>query len=146
VKVFNRRARRDYHLLEKVEAGVSLTGPEVKSVREGKIRLEEAFVRIRKGEAWLFNAQVHPYRFADTKDFDRSRPRRLLLHKKEILSLEQKIKKKRLTIVPVSCYTRGRRVKLEIALARGKKKYEKRQALKKKDIEREIERQTRGKI
>ena len=145
MKVINRRARRDYELLEKLEAGISLSGPEVKSVKEGKIRLEEAFVRIRDGEAWLYNARIHPYRFADTKELDASRPRRLLLHKKEILALSQKIKQKRLTIVPVACYTRGRTVKLEIALARGKKKYEKRQALKKKDIEREIEQELRGK-
>lgn len=144
MKILNRRARHDYQLLEKIEAGISLAGPEVKSVREGKISLDEAFVRIKDGQAYLLNAHIHPYRFADIKDLDPRRTRKLLLHKKEILALEQKIKQKKLTIVPTACYTKGRRLKLEIALARGKKKYEKREAIKRRDVEREIERELTG--
>lgn len=144
MKVLNRRARHDYQLLEKIEAGISLAGPEVKSVREGKISLDEAFVRIKDGQAYLLNAHIHPYRFADIKNLDPRRTRKLLLHKKEILALEQKIKQKKLTIVPTACYTKGRRLKLEIALARGKKKYEKREAKRRKDLERETEQELKA--
>lgn len=145
MKVFNRRARRDYQLLEKVEAGISLLGPEVKSVGEGKISLNEAFVKIMGGEAYLFNAHIHPYRFADTSNLDPRRTRKLLLHRKEIQSLEQKMKQKNLTIVPVACYTKHRRVKLELALARSKKQFEKREAKRRKDIQREVERELKEK-
>lgn len=141
MKVINRRARYDYELLEKFEAGIALTGPEVKSAKGGKISLEEGFVRLRDNEAWLFNAHIHPYPFADNRDYDPRRARKLLLRKKELLKLEQKTKGKGLTIVPVSCYTKGNLVKLKIALARGKKKYEKREVKKKRDIEREIARE-----
>lgn len=145
MKVFNRRVRRDYQLLEKFEAGISLLGPEVKSIKEGKISLDEAFVRIISGEAYLLNAHIHPYRFADTANLDPKRTRKLLLHQREIQSLEQKMKQKKLTIVPVACYTTNRRrVKLELALARSKKQFEKREAKRKKDIQREVEKELKG--
>lgn len=138
-KIINRRARYDYHLLEKFEAGVALTGAEVKSVKAGKMSLSESFVKIIDGEAWLLNAYINPYPFADNRDYDSRRTRKLLLHKNELLKLTQQTKEKGLTIVPVSCYTKGRQIKLEIALARGKKKADKREAKRKKAIEREIE-------
>ena len=138
-KVVNRRARYDYHLLEKFEAGVALTGAEVKSVKAGKMSLSESFARIIGGEAWLLNGYINPYPFADNRDYDPRRSRKLLLHKNELLKLTQQTKEKGLTIVPVSCYTKGRKIKLEIALARGKKKHDKREAKKRKAIEREIE-------
>lgn len=141
MRIINRRARYDYHLLEKFEAGIALIGPEVKSVRAGKMKLTESFVRIRDGEVWLHNAYINPYPFARQEGYDSARTRKLLLHKKEILALEQKIKQKKLTLVPVSCYTKGRNIKLEIALAKGKKKYEKREAKKRRDVEREVERE-----
>ncbi|PJE67210.1 SsrA-binding protein [Candidatus Shapirobacteria bacterium CG10_big_fil_rev_8_21_14_0_10_40_9] len=144
MKVLNRRASHDYQLLEKFEAGIALSGPEVKSVREGKISLEGSFARIAGGEAWLFNCHIHPYRFADTRDLDPSRSRKILLHKKEIISLESKMRQKRLTLVPLACYTKGRLIKLELALGRGKKEYEKKEAKKRRDIEREVERQLAG--
>lgn len=137
-RIINRRVRYDYNLLEKFEAGIALIGPEVKSVKAGKMSLQESFIRIRNSEAWLFNAYINPYPYADTRDYDPRRTRKLLLHKKELLKLEQKTKEKGLTIVPVSCYTKGRQIKLEIALAKGKKKYEKKEAKKRKDIEREV--------
>lgn len=140
MRVFNRRAKRDFEIFEKVEAGIQLTGNEVKSVREGRIHLEEAFVRIKDGQAWVFNATIHPYRFGKN-NLEVGRPRKLLLHRSEILSLEQKTKQKRLTLVPIACYTKARRIKLEIGLVRGKREFEKKQALKKKDISREIERE-----
>lgn len=138
-KVVNRRARYDYYLLEKFEAGVALTGAEVKSVKAGKMSLSESFVKIIDGEAWLLNTYINPYPFADNRDYDPRRSRKLLLHKNELLKLTQQTKEKGLTIVPVSCYTKGRKIKLEIALGRGKKKADKREAKRRKAIEREIQ-------
>jgi len=137
-KIVNRRVNYDYQLLEKFEAGIVLTGPEVKSVKNGHLNLEEAFCQVKNGEIWLFNAHIHPYKFADTRSYNPRRPRKLLLHKSEILKLAQKTFQKGLTIVPFSCYTKGNKIKLEIALAKGKKKYEKREVIKKRDLEREI--------
>lgn len=144
MKIVNKRARYEYELFEKFEAGIALIGPEVKSIREGKISLDDSFARVRDGEVWLFNCHIHPYRFADIKDQDPTRPRKILLHKKEITSLESKMKQKRLTMVPLACYTRGRRIKLELALGRGKREFEKRGAKKKRDIELELERELAG--
>lgn len=144
-KIINRRARYDYHLLEKFEAGIVLAGAEVKSVKAGKMNLSESFVRIIGGEAWLLNAYINPYSFADNQDYDPKRSRKLLLHKNELLKLIQQTKEKKLTIVPVSCYTKGRKIKLEIVLARGKKRYDKRETKKRKAIEREIEQTLKNK-
>jgi len=138
-KIINRRANYDYQLLEKFEAGIALTGAEVKSVKAGHMKLEEAFVQIRDNEAWLVNAHIHPYAFADNRDYDSRRSRKLLLHKNELLKIAQQVAQHGLTIVPIACYNKHNRVKLEIALAKGKKKYEKREALKRKDIQREVE-------
>jgi SsrA-binding protein len=144
MKVINRKARFDYELLEKFEAGIALTGPEVKSAKEGKLSLEDSFVRIRNGEAWLHNAHIHPYRFADNEDYDPRRPRKLLLRRGELLKLAQKTHERGLTIVPVSCYTKGHLVKLKIALARGRKRYEKRLKIREREAEREIERELKN--
>lgn len=145
MKVVNRKARYNYDFIEKVEAGIVLKGQEVKSVKEGRMSLEGAFVRIKDGEAILVNANVPPYRFADTHDYEPTRERKLLLHKKEILSLQKKMEGRNLTLVPVSCYTIRGKIKIRIALARGKKRWEKREAKKRKDIEREVERILREK-
>jgi SsrA-binding protein len=138
MRIINRRAPYDYQLLEKFEAGIVLNGPEVKSVKAGHLHLEEAFCQVKNGELWLFNAHIHPYKFADNQNYDPRRARKLLLHKNEILKLFQYSSQKGLTIVPISCYTKGNQIKLEIALAKGKKKYEKREAIKKRDLEREM--------
>lgn len=138
MRIINRRASYEYQILDKFETGIVLAGPEVRSVRQGNLKLEEAFVRIKDGQAWLINAHIHPFAFADNRDFDPRRSRKLLLHKNELLKLEQKIREKNLTLVPLSCYIKHNRLKLEIALAKGKKKYEKREAIKKRDLEREI--------
>ena len=145
MKITNRRAYHDYHILEKLEAGIHLTGPEVKSVKGGHMSLGGAFVKIVGSEAYLVNAQIHPYPFARLENYDSGRTRKLLLHKKEIIALKSKIQSG-LTLVPLSCYTKQGLVKLEIALARSKKKYEKKEALKKRDLERELEEELRGKI
>ena len=141
MKVFNRKAKFEYQLFEKFEAGIALNGAEVKSVKEGKISLDDSFARIKDGQVWLFNCHIHPYRFADTRELDPTRPRKILLHKKEIVSLESKMRQKRLTLVPLSCYTKGRLIKIELVLGRGKKEFEKKEVKKRQDLEREIERE-----
>lgn len=145
MKVFNRSARYNYYLLEKFEAGIVLTGAEVKSIRENKIKLDKSFIHLTADGAYLVNAVVAPYRFAVSRDYHSQRTRRLLLHKKEILSLAKKMEGKNLTLVPVSCYTKKGMIKLQIALARGKKKWDKREAIKRKDQDRELERELRPK-
>ncbi|MDO8551423.1 MAG: SsrA-binding protein SmpB [bacterium] len=139
MKIYNRRARHNYEILEKVEAGISLLGFEARSVREGGINIDEAYVRFKNGEAYLINAYVNPHRFASPENFDPRRDRKLLLHRKELLNLEGKMKQKKLTLVPVAVYNKGHLVKLEVALARGKKQYEHREAIKRRDLERDIE-------
>jgi len=148
MKITYRRVYHDYHILEKLEAGIHLTGPEVKSVKGGHMSLEGAFVKIVGSEAYLVNAQIHPYPHArpPAGGYDPRRTRKLLLHKKEIIALKSRTQQGSLTLVPLSCYTKQGLVKLEIALARGKKKYEKRDALKRQDLERELEEELRGKV
>ncbi len=138
----NRKAKRDYQLEEFFEAGIVLQGTEIKSVRAGKVSLNEAFVRIDKNlEAWLVDAYIAPYDHAGWGNHDPRRPRKLLLHKKEILELWNKTRARGMTIVPTRMYIKDGRAKVEIALARGKKKYDKRQELARKEAEREIRRQ-----
>lgn len=137
MRILNRRARYDYQLFERIEAGISLTGPEVKSIKAGKASLAESFIRIKDGQAYLLNAHVHPYEFAEKRDYDPRRTRRLLLHKGEILALASKMQAKNLNLVPVSWYTKKGKIKLEIALAKSKRKFEKKKAIRQRDLERE---------
>lgn len=146
MKIVNKKLNLNYQVVNKIEAGIALTGAEVKSLMAGKASLDEAYVKIIDGEAFLINAHIHPYEFADSRTTDPKRTRKLLLHKKEILSLENKIKQKNLVLVPVSWYNKGQQIKLEIALAKGKKKWEKKEALKKADIERETLSELKSKI
>lgn len=137
----NRKARSNYEFLEKYETGIELLGTEVKSVREGTMSLEGAFVIVRGGEAFLINANIPPYQPKNApKDYDPLRNRKLLLTKKEIAELGGSEKNKSLTIVPISVYNKNRKIKVEIALVKGKKKFDKRETLKKRDTEREIRR------
>lgn len=147
MKILNRKAHRDYQILEKLEAGIVLTGAEIKSLRNSRANLDEAQVRIRNQEAWVVNFYIHPYqagqeKFASSTD---RRDRKLLLHRPQIRSLIGKLKGQNLTLVPISCYIARNVAKLEIAVARGKRKYEKREAIKKKDMARETAREMRGK-
>jgi SsrA-binding protein len=138
----NRKARFNYEFLEKYETGIELLGTEVKSVRGGQMSLEGAFVIIRGGEAFLINANIPPYQAKNApKDYDPLRNRKLLLTKKEIAELAGSEKNKSLTIVPISVYNKGRKIKVEIALVKGKKKFDKREILKKRDTDREIRRE-----
>ncbi|MES2416504.1 MAG: SsrA-binding protein SmpB [Patescibacteria group bacterium] len=137
----NRKARFDYEILEKFEAGIELLGTEVKSVRGGRMSLEGAFVIVRGGEAFIINAQIPPYQIANApKDYDPLRNRKLLLTKKEITELAGNDKNKSLTIVPISVYNKNRKIKVEIALVKGKKKHDKRETTKKRETDREIRR------
>ncbi len=145
MKVFNRKARYNYEFLEHVEVGVVLLGSEVKSVRQGHITLDDAFVRIDPNlEVWLINCHIHPYKFADNSGYDPKRSRKLLLHKKEILALLKKMEGKNLTVVPIACYTIGQKIKLELALARGKKLWEKKNKIKQRDLDIDTERTMKG--
>ena len=137
----NRKARFNYEILEKYEAGIELLGTEVKSVRGGQMSLEGAFVIARGGEAYLINANIPPYQPKNApRDYDPLRNRKLLLTKKEIAALAGSEKNKSLTIVPISVYNKSKKIKVEIALVKGKKKFDKRETIKKRDIDREIRR------
>jgi SsrA-binding protein len=136
----NRKAKFEYFLIEHFEAGLSLQGSEIKSVRSGQISLAEAFVRIDKGEAWLVDAHIAPYEAANRLNHDPVRPRRLLLHRREIREIFQSVQQKGMTVIPVKVYLKGGRAKLEIALAKGKKLYDKREEIAKRDMERDQER------
>ena len=136
----NRKARHNYFLEDTYEAGISLKGSEIKSIRAGQISIKEAYIRTDGIEAWLVNAHIAPYQAASLFNHDPRRRRKLLLHRREILRLDAKIKQRGYTVVPTRMYLKKGRAKVEIALARGKRKYDKRRELAEKDAAREIER------
>lgn len=146
MKIVNKEALFEYEILEKLEAGIKLIGPEVKSVKGGHVSLKGSFVRIIGSEAYLVNAQIYPYPFANVENYDPRRTRKLLLNKKETLYLKGKTDGAALTLAPLTLYLSHGLVKLEIGLARGKKQYEKRDTLKKRAEKRELERFYRGKV
>jgi SsrA-binding protein len=137
----NRKARFEYFLLEHYEAGLSLQGSEIKSIRAGQVSLAEAYVRVEECQAWLMEAHIPPYVQANRYNHDPKRPRRLLLHRKELHELWDAVRQKGVTIVPTRIYLKEGRAKLEIAIAKGKKLHDKRQAIAQREAEREIERQ-----
>ncbi len=136
----NKKARHDYFLEETYECGISLHGTEVKSMRMGKCSIKEAFVHIENREVIIYGMHISPYEKGNLFNRDPLRPKKLLMHKREILKLQGKIKEKGYTIVPVQVYLKGSLVKVQIALAKGKKLYDKRQDIAKKDQRREAER------
>jgi SsrA-binding protein len=146
MNIRNVKAFHDYEIVERFEAGIQLTGSEVKSLKGGHAQLTGAFVKIVGMEAYLVNAQIFPFIYARPEGYDPRRTRKLLLHKKELLSLKSKLEGANLTLIPLSWYTKGPLVKLEIGLARGKKQYEKREAKRREDQKRELERDFRGKV
>ncbi len=146
MKIFNKKATFEYEILERFEAGVALTGAEVKSIKGGHAQLTGSFVRIIGSEAYVVNAQVYPYTYARPEGYDPKRTRKLLLHKAELIRLKSKLEGANLTLIPLSWYTKGPLVKLEIGLARGKKQYEKREAKRREDQKIELEREFRGKV
>ncbi|MEK7176002.1 MAG: SsrA-binding protein SmpB [Patescibacteria group bacterium] len=140
-QIKNRKAFFDYEILKRFTAGIELLGLEVKSIRAGKINLRDAFIAVRGSEAYLVNADVPAYQPKNApQEYDALRPRKLLLSKEEIAELSEAEGTKGLTIVPLSVYNKGRFLKLDLAIARGKKKFDKRQAIKKRDVERELKR------
>ena len=141
----NRKAKFEYFLEENFEAGISLKGSEIKSIRAGHISIKEAYIRVTEREAWLMDAHISPYVEANRFNHEPRRPRQLLLHKREIRKLRNAVQRKGLTIIPTKVYLKNGRAKIEIALARGKKIRDKRQMLKKKQTDRDMRREMRQK-
>lgn len=140
----NRKARRDYDILESIEAGMALRGTEVKSLREGKVNLKDSYAMVRSGEVFLVNAHISPYSHGNVQNHEPLRDRKLLLHKAEIKRLTGKTQEKGLTLIPLKVYFERGRAKVELALARGKREYDKRETIKRRDLQREIERELKG--
>jgi len=142
----NRKAKFEYFLQERYEAGLSLKGSEIKSIRAGQVSLMESYIQVDGRNAWLIGAHISPYDPASRENHDPKRNRRLLLNKQEIKEINNGIKLKGLTVVPVQMYLKNGRAKLEIALAKGKKLYDKRNSIAKQDLEREILRDTKKRL
>lgn len=142
----NRKAYHDYFIQETYEAGISLLGTEVKSLREGKVNLKDSYVIVKNNEAFLLNCHISPYSHGNIQNHDPLRTRKLLLHKREINRLWGALSQKGLTIIPLKVYFKKGKAKVEIGLAKGKRKYEKRESIRKKEARREIERYLRKKI
>jgi SsrA-binding protein len=137
----NRKAGFEYFLFERFEAGLALKGSEIKSIRSGQISLAESYIRVDENQAWLIEAHIAPYVQANRFNHEPKRPRRLLLHRKEIRTMWDAVRQKGVTIVPIRVYLKDGRAKLEIAIAKGKKLHDKREAIAKRDAEREMDRE-----
>lgn len=142
----NRKAKHDYLLLEKFEAGIVLVGTEVKSLRAGRVNLKDSYAQVDNGELFLYNVHISPYEQGSFSNVDPVRKRKLLMHKREIMRLLGKVKEKGLTLVPTKMYFSNGRVKVEIALAQGKKLHDKRESQKQKDAKREIDKAMKARI
>ncbi len=136
----NRKAYHDYSIEETHEAGVVLTGTEIKSVRAGSVNLKDSYAQVKNGEMWLFNVHISPYEPASRQNVDPDRTRKLLLHRGEINRLMGRVQEKGLTMIPLRMYLKKNRAKVELALVRGKRQYDKREAIAKRDTDREIQR------
>lgn len=143
-KIENRKARHDYHVDETYEAGIVLKGTEVKSIREGKASLNEAFAYFKNGEIWLKNMYIKPYKFGSYSNHDERRERKLLFKKREIREIDKSMHQKGFTLVPLKLYFKGGYAKVLMGLARGKKQYDKREDIKQKDVRRELDRKIKG--
>lgn len=141
----NKRANFDFELMERFEAGIVLTGTEIKSIRDSKVSLQQSYVQAKDDELWLIEASIAPYVHGNRENHEQTRPRKLLLHRREINRILSNLATKGLTVVPTMMYLKNGRAKLEIALARGKKKYDKRADIAKRDSERQVERALREK-
>jgi len=142
----NRRARHEYAVEETLEAGIALTGTEIKSIRAGRVNLAEAYARIEKGEAWLIGAHIAPYEQGNRNNHEPTRTRKLLLHRDQIAELVERTQAKGFTLVPLKLYIRNGMAKLEIGIARGKKAYDKRRTIADRDARRELERSTKERV
>jgi SsrA-binding protein len=139
----NHKAFHDYDILEKIEAGIALTGTEIKSIRAGGANIREAHARPLDGEMWLYGAHIPPYQGGSYMNHEPTRPRRLLMHKREIREWLRAIAEKGLTVIPLSLYLKDGKAKVELGLVRGRKQYDKRQAIAKRDAERDVQRALR---
>lgn len=138
--ISNRKARHDYHILETFEAGIVLRGTEVKSLRKGEANLQDSYAQVKNGEVWLFNMHISPYAQGNINNHEPKRVRRLLMHKKQIRKLVGNVREKGLALIPLSVYFSGAFAKVELALAQGKKSYDKRETIAKRDAQRDIDR------
>ena len=145
MRITNRKAFHNYHILERLEAGIKLTGSEVKSIRAGRIELSESFARVTNDEAYLVNAHIPAYLNAPIKNYDPSRTRKLLLHKAQINSLIGKVSGSKSTLIPLSVYEKHNLIKVELGLGKSKKEFDKRRVKKERDHQRRIEQELRGK-
>ena len=136
----NRKANFEYEILNRYEAGIVITGTEVKSIRDGKINIQESYGRIVNDEVWIINSQINEYKYGNINNHEPLRNRKLLLNKREIRKIKQQLQEKGLTLVPLKVYFKGSLVKVEIGIAKGKKLYDKRESIKKRDIERNLSR------
>ena len=136
----NRKALRDFFLVDHFEAGIVLTGTEIKSVRAGRVNLRDGYVQIRKDEAWMMNVHISPYTFGNRENHEPLRPRKLLLHRREISKMSSKVSERGWTIVPLRMYLKNGKAKVEIALVRGKRLYDKRATVAERDLDRELRR------
>jgi len=144
--VTNRKARHQYHILETIEAGIVLQGTEVKSLRQGKVNLGDAYAKIKDGEIWLVEMHISPYEQGNVFNHEPRRPRKLLLHKREIKRLIGKVQERGLTLIPLRIYFKRGKAKVELALAKGKKLYDRREDIKRRDEEREVSRSLRRRV
>lgn len=140
----NKKAFHEFEIFDKYEAGIELKGTEIKSIREHRVNLKDSFCLVKNGQVTVHNMHISPYDFGNIFNHDPTRIRRLLLHKKEILKLADKLAQKGLTLIPISLYIKGKRAKLEIALAKGKKLHDKRESLREKDIKRDMDREIKN--
>lgn len=140
----NRKARHDYHVLDTVEAGVALLGTEVKAIREGRINLRDSFARVERGEIWLMNVHISPYSHTGYAHHEERRQRKLLLHREEIRKLAGKVSEKGLTLVPLQVYFKNGRVKVALALVKGKQAHDKRETIRRREVERETRAAVKG--
>ncbi len=138
MNIVNKKALHNYQVLERFEAGIVLTGAEVKSLRSGRCNLKDSYVKILNGQLWLINTDIPQYKYDGSSDYDPTRSRKLLIKKNELIYLQSKMKQGNLTLIPLRIYLKGRVFKVEVGLARGKKVHEKREEEKKRDMEREL--------
>jgi SsrA-binding protein len=140
----NRKARHDYEIIDSLEVGIVLVGTEVKAIREGKVNLKDSYARIRDGELWLIGTHISPYSKSDSESHDPLQDRKLLVNHKELKKLNRQIEEKGVTLIPLKMYFKRHLIKLELGLARGKRKYDKRAAIAERDMKRDMERQNKS--
>lgn len=144
IEIQNRKAKFDYQIFESLEAGIALTGTEIKSIRLGNCNLKDSYIVIRKNEAFIINMHISHYEEGNIFNHDETRTRKLLMHKKEILKLDNKIKMNGYTLIPIKLYFKKNKAKVQVALAKGKKNYDKRESIKQRDMQRDIQKRLKG--